>query len=331
MSYSDNPLISVIVPVYNSKNSLERCLDSILAQTFKNFECILVDDGSTDNSLDTANDYALKDNRVVVIHQENTGVSAARNKGIAVSQGTYIMFADSDDHILPDMMQKLYDTIETYRCDVVCCGYEHRGKIYSLLDGLYEISQAETVYRLEKNELFGLIWNKLYSAKILKDGHIQFPVGLSFGEDMFFNLYYFARVEKVFFIHDPLYIYCENPVSITKKRPSFELCLFRFRNVSKGIISLIELDGKNYINKILAMDFTYTVFLIRCLYYPQKMERETRNMVLHEIKIFYQDNPALHSFRSIRYFLFYSVLMILPLVIFDISASIFFTLTEKSR
>jgi hypothetical protein len=241
------------------------------------------------------------------------------------------MFAESDDHILPDMMQKLYDSMETYRCDVVCCGYEHGGKIYSFPDGLYETSQAETVYWLEKYELFGLIWNKLYRAKILKDGHIQFPAGRSFGEDMSFNLHYFARVEKVFFIHDPLYIYCENPVSITKKRPSFEICLFRFRNNSKGIISLIELTGKNYINKILAMDFTYTVFLIRCLYYPQKMERETRNMVLDEIKIFYQDNPAFHSFRSIRYFLFYSVLMFLPLAIFDIWASLFFTLTGKAR
>jgi glycosyltransferase involved in cell wall biosynthesis len=79
MSNSDNPLISVIVPVYNSGNTLARCLDSIFAQTFRNFECILVDDGSTDKSLDRANDYALKDNRLAVIHQENSGVSDARN------------------------------------------------------------------------------------------------------------------------------------------------------------------------------------------------------------------------------------------------------------
>jgi glycosyltransferase involved in cell wall biosynthesis len=313
----DNPLVSIIVPFYNAEKFIKGCLDSIFFQTFQNFECILIDDGSTDKSLDICNFYAKKDNRFRIIQQENSGVSAARNKGITTASGEYIMFADSDDYLLPDMMQKLYDAIESRKSDVVCCGYEHKGKTYSIPDAVYIASQAETVYWFEKYELFGLIWNKLYTVKIIKDNGIQFPLDRFFGEDMYFNLQYFSKIKSASVIHNPLYVYCENPTSITKKRPSFDQCLFRFKNISRTIVSLQEKNGCNFIPYILAMDFTYTVFLIRSLYIPYRSVYKSRFDLLSEIKYFYNQNSAKKTFRSSKYLLFYCCLLNTPVWILD--------------
>ena len=113
-----NPVYSVIVPVYNVKPYLSRCLDSILSQTFSDFELIIVDDGSTDGSGQISDEYALKDSRIQVIHQENGGLSAARNTGLDRARGTYVYFADSDDYLKPELLEKGYEQFKQ-GCDLV--------------------------------------------------------------------------------------------------------------------------------------------------------------------------------------------------------------------
>ena len=318
------PKISIIIPVYNSEKCLKSCIDSVLSQTFTDFECILVDDGSVDQSPAICDEYVGRDKRIQVLHKKNEGVSAARNDGIQAASGEYIAFVDSDDRIMPEMYRLLLEKIENEKKDVVCCGYSHKNKDYLPQLNLYGVSIAQTVYHLENLELFGLIWNKLYTAKIINENRIRFPAGCHFGEDMFFNLQYFCVINSVSVVDKALYVYCENSVSVTKIRPSFDQSLARFKNNSSQVIKLQKEQNEQYVNRILAMDFTYTVFLVRSLYQPQKMAYKKRNEIIKSVKQFYREHPAASSFRSARYVIFYHSMMFLPFFIFDIFVSVLF-------
>ena len=119
------PLISVIIPVYNVEKYLHRCLDSVIAQTYQNIEIICVDDGSIDESGRICNQYAVRDARIKVIHQENQGLSAARNRGLDAAEGEYIAFVDSDDYILEDMYKKMLDKLLNYNVDLCVCQWQY--------------------------------------------------------------------------------------------------------------------------------------------------------------------------------------------------------------
>jgi hypothetical protein len=164
----------------------------------------------------------------------------------------------------------------------------------------------------------------LYTAKIINENRIRFPAGCHFGEDMFFNLQYFCMINSACVVDKALYVYCENSASVTKIRPSFDQSLARFKNNSSQIIKLQEERNEHYINRILAMDFTYTVFLIRSLYQPQKTAYKKRNEIIKSVKQFYLSHPAVSTFRSARYTIFYYSMMFLPFFIFDFLASVFF-------
>ena len=116
--------ISIIIPIYNVKEYLKRCVDSVLNQSYKNIEVILIDDGSTDGSEKICDEYAKKDKRVVVVHQKNSGVSASRNKGIELATGKYIGFVDSDDYIHKDMFEKLYNSLISTSSSISMCNYQ---------------------------------------------------------------------------------------------------------------------------------------------------------------------------------------------------------------
>lgn len=167
--------ISVIIPVYNIQDYLSKCVDSILNQTYKNIQVILVDDGSKDSSPQICDSYKEKDSRVVVIHKENGGVSSARNVGVERADGDYITFVDSDDYLEPDTYKKLLEAAETYSLDVTACGY-------FITDAPQELPEVEGVSVLERKEalsycisddagstMCGAVWNKLYRADKLKD------------------------------------------------------------------------------------------------------------------------------------------------------------------
>lgn len=117
------PEISVIVPVYNVEKYLRQCIESIKMQTFENWELILVDDGSLDNSGSICDEYAQSDNRIKVVHKENGGVSTARNFGLAIAAGKYISFIDSDDYIVPKFFEIMLEKLLTYKADIVRCGF----------------------------------------------------------------------------------------------------------------------------------------------------------------------------------------------------------------
>lgn len=215
-----NPRISVIVPVYNVQNYLERCIESVLNQTFKNFELILVNDGSTDNSLNICKRYK-KDNRIKIISQKNKGLSAARNKGLELAQGEYVSFIDSDDFVEKDYLKLLFENINKYSTDIAMCEYfltNEKGKKYSIVrfnepKTILVLSGRETLkYSYEKNGTSNIVaWNKIYKKTMFNN--IKYKEGSYFEDDQIAGqLFYTAK--RVSFVHQPLYNYVQRSNSI---------------------------------------------------------------------------------------------------------------------
>ena len=207
--------ISIIVPIYNAENHLEKCVKSILTQTIEDLELILVDDGSKDNSLSICNAYACRDPRVKVIHQKNAGVSVARNHGIEVAEGDYIGFVDSDDWIDTHMYERLLQEAYKTNADVVMCD------ITTVYDS--GKTQMDTITQLSKNHIFKksdftpslllemagsacrCIYKNRYSDNVMQCKNLHFPVGVKFSEDRIFNIYAFGFANKVCYIKEAYY------------------------------------------------------------------------------------------------------------------------------
>ncbi len=219
MSDKATPLISVIIAIYNPGKYLSPCLDSIINQTYKNLEIILVDDGSTDNSLEVCKEYAEKDSRIIVHHKENSGVSATRNKGIDLAHGDYYSFIDSDDILEADTYEYLINIINEHQVDAV--NYEHyityndRETVHKLPDNRYGLfDRVGAVAQLTNGVLFA--WNKLFSKKIIEG--VRFHEKVCRGEDSLFAIQAFDKAEKVWFDSRPLYHYVQSEESAVRGR-----------------------------------------------------------------------------------------------------------------
>ncbi len=233
MNGEKQPLISVIIAIYNPGRYLRACLDSITGQTYRNLEIILVDDGSTDDSLAVCKEYAQKDSRVIVHHKENSGVSATRNAGIRLAHGEYFSFIDSDDYLEEDAYEYMMDLIYTHKVDAI--NYEHyityssRETAHKLDDKNYGLfDKKEAVHQLVHNVLFA--WNKLFSKKIIED--VLFDETIARGEDSLFSIFAFDKAEKVWFEKRPLYHYIQSENSAVRGK---------FRTSQLSAIRLIDI------------------------------------------------------------------------------------------
>lgn len=248
-------MISIIVPIYNAERYLHRCIDSILAQTFQDFELILVDDGSTDNSGAICDKYANLDKRVKVFHKGNGGVSSARNFGLNYADGDYLMFFDSDDYMKPEMCEILYHNIISKKTDLVICGTEETGG--EIWQPWGEIDFDLQSFILEyvsfpRPALIAPPWNKIYKKELLKSG---FNESTSFGEDLIFNLQYIKNCNRISFIMDyPMFHTKNNPLSLSsvvypKRLKEIELCFQSIIEFCTGIHKASDLSVK-YFNDI---------------------------------------------------------------------------------
>lgn len=216
-----NVLISIIVPVYNVEQYLGRCVDSLIGQTYKNIEIILVDDGAKDRSGQICDEYALKDERIIVIHKENGGLSDARNAGIKVAKGAFIGFVDSDDYVAPCMYEELIACLTETDSDIAMCRYiRFKGdRCTECLTSPDECVEMNTLQALENiysddGEVYTVAWNKLYKREVIAD--IRYPVK-RINEDEFTTYKYIANAKKIVFTQKVLYFYFYNGNSITAK------------------------------------------------------------------------------------------------------------------
>lgn len=210
------PEISIIVPVYNVEKYLEKCVDSILAQTFRDFEVVLVDDGATDSSGKLCDQLCEKDARIRVIHKENGGLSSARNAGIENARGNYLAFIDSDDYIDPGMMEELYRNIVNEDADLSVCGMFdcYYGKEPKIHEPFYQVMDPKEAIDIAFTGDFSAISsvNKLYKSSVMKD--IRFPVGKIY-EDAFICVDVFLACKKIVLTSKQYYYYYHRENSIT--------------------------------------------------------------------------------------------------------------------
>ena len=218
----ENQLISIIVPIYNVEKYLKKCIESIINQTYKNIEIILVDDGSPDNCGKICEEYSQKDKRIIVIHKENGGLSDARNKGIDIAKGDYLTFIDSDDFVNIDYIEKLYSSIKLNNTELAQCGISKVNENNEIIEKLnYDENYIKTSHEI-LNELYGkhlienvVVWNKMYAKELFKN--IRFPVG-KIHEDEFttYKLIYYSK--NVAIVSDSLYNYRQNNASIMGRK-----------------------------------------------------------------------------------------------------------------
>lgn len=216
------PLISIIVPVYNAEKYLEQCVDSIINQTYTNLEIILVNDGSKDSSRKICDNYAKNDSRIIVIHKANEGVSATRNRGIDIANGSYIMFVDSDDWIDSDMCEILLASLSTYSVQSAMCSYVREYPEKSLPKILHSedkvFSKEEFRRRLcgpadeelsspEGLDFYNAVWGKIYPAKALKNEKFIDLKEIGTSEDMLYNFSAFSNINNIVCVNKALYHY----------------------------------------------------------------------------------------------------------------------------
>lgn len=239
---SNKDLISIIVPVYKVEKYIGKCLESIICQTYRYIEIIVVIDGSPDNSLSICNQYASMDSRIKIINKENGGLASARNAGIEVSKGSFISCVDSDDWIDKDMIESLYNDILKYDADMSVCNFylergsnskikKTRGPNIELLDKEYAIK-----YALLPEKYYGFSWNKMYKRSLI--GEQRFNEKILKGEDSPFTCQYILKTKKVVYNKIPKYHYRIDTMSITR-------CAFNTKKLTVldsyfSIITLLE-------------------------------------------------------------------------------------------
>lgn len=279
------PAISVIMPAYKVEKYLNRCIESILRQTFTDFELIIVDDGSPDNCPAMIDEWAKKDSRIVVIHQENQGLSGARNSGIKIANGEYLTFVDSDDWISDTMLEELFNLITKYDADISICGFIQTNGINNIsIDNtnseeyIYNRDEFMNIFlRIKNNRCIHYAWGKLYRKELIDKDH--YPLGM-LNEDvegMFKAIIHSNKIAETTSIG---YFYYENNDSITRKKfgENF-LCL---NEVWRRILAISENEAPEYKENVyfnlMRSDFTILVDML--LYGDKEKDRIYQEEIL---------------------------------------------------
>lgn len=300
--------ISVVVPIYNVEAFLPRCIDSILNQTYKNLEVILVDDESPDRCGEICEEYRKKDNRIIVIHQKNKGLSGARNAGIDIATGEYIGFVDSDDYIEPDMYEKLYKQNEENGSQIAICGryyeFENGEKLirYKEEAKTSVMSNIDAIKRMNSFNSFDMAaWDKLYKLDIFDN--IRYPQG-KLSEDYFVIYKLFEKAEKISFNPQPLYHYMQRQNSISRNKK----INFDFIEASKSQMDYLEPkypELENVLHSAYASaNMTVYNFHIKNKVKCQKEKKKELQMAVREQLRYIEENPNLPRIKKVQAKLF---------------------------
>lgn len=278
-----NELITIIVPVYKVEKYLDRCVQSIVDQTYTNLEIILVDDGSPDNCPKMCDEWAKKDKRIKVIHKQNGGVSSARNAGLNVAKGLFIGFADPDDELSPKMYEKMLLSMESDNSSITICGYEVRypngiTKIANSYENGKKNDFSIVSEELYIHRLFPVVWNKLYKRNII--GDVRFNEEISIGEDVIFNMDIIKKGIKTSIVEEALYFYYQNDGSLTRAYTKWKVeqrMLFSKIAKQKATKALGEGNYKMFSFRLYA-DTCITCILSDCM-------KEMKPVLMNDVEI----------------------------------------------
>lgn len=293
----ENEKISVIVPIYKVEPYLRKCLDSIVNQTYKNLEIILVDDGSPDNCGMICDEYAERDNRIRVIHQKNGGVSSARNAGLKIASGDWIGWVDSDDWIESDMFAYLIENAQQYQTNIAVCSRCEHYKTHQQFRGWKEKQVLGTEdalkYLLENDLMQNYLWDKLWKRSLF-DG-ITFPVGRTY-EDIAVMHLLFERANKVICLPEWKYNYNQRADSIVDD-PSLQNRINHFEAAKKR---LVEMEGNwpQFLYLLEAQCIASSI-VVWCSYYanPKRKRKQTLDQI-KEISAFAEEHRAARKYAN---------------------------------
>ena len=305
-------LISVIVPIYGVEKYLNKCVESIIGQTYCNLEIILVDDGSPDGCGEICDEWANTDKRVKVVHKENGGLSDARNAGLQIATGELISFIDSDDYIEPTFFETLYNAMQQSGAEIAECGTRYVGedgevlKIRASQDGEFDTLTALTKL-INEQGLYQTVWNKLYRRQVIEG--ILFAKG-KYNEDEFWTYRVFDRGNKIVSVEQPLYNYLQRGSSIIGVG-------YNIRRLD-GLDALYE--RMQYLSKYDELkNVLYQSFALECLWHLQSVLRafngEDRKQTANKIIKMIKDTPKVKQkdlTLNTKYKLWYNFLRFSP-------------------
>ncbi len=292
--------ISIIVPVYNVEEYLERCVDSLITQTYHNIEILLIDDGSTDNSFSICNRYAKTDKRVKTISQANNGVAAARNAGLAIATGDYIGFVDPDDYVDKDMYETLYNLCELYHAKLSCCNAYQQGVKKDIFDKDYiQLITSDELFQRVMLECNFALWNKLWHKSLFKQ--FKFNENIESGSDLSSYLLIFAT-DRVVYLNDDKYHYTTRQGSLCRIS-GIENRLGRMRMVD---------DMVNYIRRNKPHLLSHAIFLrcnTRMGFIKLLLQIKRYDMLQEQLSYMKEDFVKTSNLRSLSSKLKYSVFL----------------------
>lgn len=259
--------VSVVVPVYNSQDTVYRCLESIAAQTFSNFEAIIIDDGSTDHSPNICDDFAMIDDRFKVVHTKNAGVSSARNKGIDLAQGDWICFVDSDDYVEATYLENLM--ANTKHVELVIAGLKRVSKKNTVFvifpDRIVGVEDRQFYFQEYPLSDSGYPFSKLFKRQILDENNIRFNNQIHMFEDVLFLFSYLLFCKKIQFCSQTPYNYMITDGTLSTKINDFESEYLGFISIYNLVISEYKLTHTELINQYPALGFRVSRLMNRCI------------------------------------------------------------------
>lgn len=284
------PIISVIIPGYNVEKTIEKCIDTLLNQTFIDFELIIINDGSIDKTKEICEAYALKDSRIVVINTENRGVSMARNRGLEVCKGDFIVFADSDDYVSENYLSSLITDYEQTKVDLIIHGFNTVGFDYDvakeMAPQIVSITDFKTLFEEYKLHKTGFLFGKLFKASILKEQAIFFDKNIVLHEDTVFILSYLEHCKEVFFNNKKEYYYVYHPNSLSRKKQRYTSIKAVYLAFLKYYFHCIDIAKLNQNSKDLVCFKDYTNGLLRTMlstFYKSGYSKKERISMLNSL------------------------------------------------
>lgn len=257
MSDMLKPLITIIVPIYKAQKYVKHCVNSILKQSYDNFELLLIEDGSPDNSLKICTRLASQDNRIRVIHKENGGVSSARNRGIVEAEGEFIFFCDADDWIEKNTLEYLYDALKTgadfsYGKVTSVFGVKRtmsgpqKSATYSISEELFDCDAFE--------DLLNVIgpWGKLYKTSIIKEKNILFDEKIAYGEDRIFLWEYLKNCNKIVAVNENVYFYSQLNAGSACNKYYSDLPIWSCKAIDEFITLFTDFEYRNTVNQLIS-------------------------------------------------------------------------------
>ena len=298
--------ISIIIPVYNVSSFIEKCIKSVVDQSFRDFECIIVNDGTKDNSIELVEGIIKGDNRFKVFHQKNQGQGMARNLGLKHAQGKYICFIDADDFVEPNYLEVMYREIERQKADIVCCGYNiiTKDKVSPHLISLEASSNIESILHLLNGNDWGSLFNRMFKSNLVKD--LNFNKGIGQDKPFIFELFVKNPISKVIYIPQCLHNYIIRNQSATNSMSMGKIDNL-FENMIVNPLNLVRQSNyyrncKRELDYYLVMSYLYVIsniaknsnqFLFEAKYFKNKFSE------VYDLKLWVSIKLVVHSQLSL--------------------------------